>query len=285
VQDAGATVAVVGLTSSDEVVGVLERAGYRVVERTSVADVDVRGPSAHVAVLARWPVRHVGLGELGIPVVAWIDETGVDGERDIAEAGQRGAFDVLRPSSTAAEVVSRLRAAERHAGLAADLAELARTDEQTGLANRRHLDEHLQMVASMARRQRTLFSLLMIDVDRTRRVNDEHGHSAGDLVIAEVARRIQALLRAEDVAGRWAGEEFVVVLPHTEIDGAWHLADRIRATVCDSPIDLGDDRDVLVTVSIGCAEGYGDDLDDHVRRATSALDEAKAAGRNKAVAG
>jgi two-component system cell cycle response regulator len=280
----GATVAVVGLSGSDAVVGVLRRGGYHVVELASVDDVEVRGASAAVAVLVRWPVRHVGLGELGIPVVAWVEGTGVDGERDIAEAGQRGAFDVLRSSAPSAEVVSRLRAAERHARLAADLVELARTDELTGLSNRRHLDEHLQMVSSLARRQRTLFSLLMVDIDRTRRVNDEFGHSAGDRVVVEVARRLQSRLRAEDVAGRWAGEEFVVLLPHTDIDGAWRLADRIRATVCDEPIDLGGGRDVLVTVSIGCAEGYGDDLDDHVRRATAALDEAKAAGRNKAVA-
>jgi diguanylate cyclase (GGDEF)-like protein len=278
------TVAVVGLSGSDPIVGVLERAGYRVVELPGIDAVEVRGPSAAVAVVVRWPVRHVGLAELGIPVVAWITGTGVDGERDIAEAGQRGAFDVLRSSTSPSEVVARLRAAERHRQLLQDLSELSRTDELTGLSTRRHLDEHLQMVASLARRQRTLFSLLLVDVDHTRRVNDAHGRGAGDRVVVEVARRIQSRLRGEDVAGRWAGQEFAVLLPHTDIDGAWRLADRIRATVCDAPIDLGDGRDVLVTVSVGCAEGYGDDIDDHVRRAAAALDDAKAAGRNKAVA-
>jgi diguanylate cyclase (GGDEF)-like protein len=278
-------VAEVGLSASDAVVGMLQRAGYHILELASVEDIEVRGHGAAVAALVRWPVRHVGLGELGIPVVAWVESAGVDGERDIAEAGQRGAFDVLRPSAPSAEVVARLRAAERHARLAADLLERSRTDDLTGLSNRRHLEEHLQMVSSLARRQRTAFSLLMVDIDRTRRVNDEFGYSAGDRVVAEVARRLQSRLRAEDVAGRWEGEEFAVLLPNTAIDGAWRLADRIRSTVCDQPIELDDGRDVLVTVSIGCAEGYGDDLEDHVRRATAALDEAKAAGRNKAVAG
>jgi two-component system cell cycle response regulator len=140
------------------------------------------------------------------------------------------------------------------------------------------------MMAAMARRQRSTFSMLLIDVDRTRRINDEHGHDAGDAVLVAVARRIEAALRAEDVAGRWHWEEFIVLLPHTDLDGAWRLADRIRAAVCDEPVDLGDGRDVLVTVSVGCAEGFGDDVDDHLRRTQAAVDEAKAAGRNRAVA-
>ena len=110
-----------------------------------------------------------------------------------------------------------------------------------------------------------MFSLLLIDVDRTRRINDEHGerrrrHRAGGGRPPD-----PVALRGEDVAGRWAGEEFVVLLPHTELDGAWRLAERIRASVCDEPVDLGDGRDVMVTVSIGCAEGFGDDPDDHLR--------------------
>ena len=276
---------VVGLTTADPVVGVVERAGYEVAAVERLDEVAVRGPAAAAVVLVRWPVRHVGLAELGVPVLAWVSSVGVDAERDIAEAGQRGAFDVLRSTTTSAEVVSRLRAAERHSAALRDLTELSRTDEQTGLANRRHLDEHLQMVGSMARRQRSAFSLLMIDIDWTRRVNDAFGRAGGDRVIVEVARRLESRLRGEDIAGRWGGEEFMVLLPHTDLDGAWRLADRIRATVCDDPIDLGDGQDVLVTVSIGCAEGHGDDLDAHIRRATTALDEAKAAGRNKAVTG
>jgi two-component system cell cycle response regulator len=152
------------------------------------------------------------------------------------------------------------------------------------LANRRHLDEHLEVVSAMARRQRAIFSLLLIDVDRTRRINDDHGHTAGDLVLRDVSQRIVAALRTEDIAGRWHGEEFVVLLPHTELDGAWRLAERIRASVCDEPVDLGDGKDVMVSVSIGCAEGFGDDLEDHLRRAHAAVDEAKAAGRNKVIA-
>jgi two-component system cell cycle response regulator len=275
-------VEVVAVVDADpRIVAAIEAADYPVVAVPGVDAVEVRGEGAPVAVLVRWPIRHVGLGELGVPVIAIV---GPDDDQGMLEALERGVHDVLLTTASDAEIVARVAAAARLARSMRDLVELARTDDLTGLSNRRHLDEHLTMVSSLARRQRSVFSLLMIDIDRTRRVNDSYGLPSGDVVVAEVAHRVQAKLRGEDVAGRWAGEEFVVLLPHTELDGAWRLADRIRASVCEEPIDLGDGLDVMVTVSIGCAEGYGDDLQDHLRRASAALEEAKAAGRNKAVA-
>ena len=261
---------------------VLRDVGYTVLEVTDVANVDVKGEASPVAVILRWPLREVGLRELGIPVLAVVDPSD-DVDAAIADALQRGVHDVVLTTASPAEVEARVQAAARTATGLRSLHTRSKTDELTGLSNRRHIDEHLEMVAAMARRQRSLFSLLLIDVDRTRRINDEHGERAGDAVLAEVARRIVVALRTEDVAGRWHGEEFVVLLPHTELDGAWRLAERIRASVCDAPVDLGNGRDVMVTVSIGCAEAFGDDVDDHLHRAQAALDEAKAAGRNKVV--
>ena len=268
----------------EAVAATLRDAGFVIVDVASVDEVEVHGEAAPVAVVVRWPVRHVGLGELGVPVLAVIDAGADDESIAIDDAVARGIHDVVLTSASAAEVVARIRAAEQTATAIRELQALSRTDELTGLSNRRHIDEHLEMMSAMARRQKSLFSLLLVDVDRTRRINDEHGHEAGDAVLADVARRITAGLRTEDVAGRWHGEEFVVLLPHTELDGAWRLAERIRASICDEPVDLGDGRDVMVTVSIGCAEGFGDDLHDHLRRAQGAVDEAKAAGRNKVVA-
>ena len=262
-------VLVVGEVGAD-VAAAVEAAGYGVHPVGSLAEAAVHGA---VAVLADGQVRDRSLDGLGLPVLVVVDAdgTGVD------EALAGGAHDVVRRPLVPAEVRARLRAA----GAVADA---ARTDALTGLATRRHVDEHLEMVSSMARRLRTPFSLVMVDVDRTRRINDEHGHTAGDAVVAEVARRVAAALRSEDVAGRWSGEEFLVMLPHTPLDGAWRLAERIRASVCDEPVLLSAGADVLVTVSVGCAEGHGDDVEDHLRRAAAALDEAKAAGRNKVVA-
>lgn len=275
---------------TEGVAAALAAAGYTVVEVARVDDVEVHGAAAPVTVVVRWPVPHIGLGELGVPVLALVDagDGGDHGGADVAgaihEATERGVHDVVLSTAGPAEVVARVRAAERTATGMRELQALSRTDELTGLSNRRHVDEHLEMMSAMARRQRSMFSLLLIDVDRTRRINDELGHEAGDAVLVAVSRRIVAGLRTEDVAGRWHGEEFVVLLPHTDLDGAWRLAERIRASVCDEPVDLGDGKDVMVTVSIGCAEGFGDDLHDHLRRAQAAVDEAKTLGRNKVVA-
>jgi diguanylate cyclase (GGDEF)-like protein len=170
------------------------------------------------------------------------------------------------------------------ASLRRELAELARTDQLTGLSNRRHLDEHLDMVASSARRLRVASSLLLVDVDHLRRVNDSYGLAAGDAVLRAVAERVSSALRGEDLAGRWGDEELLVILPHTPLDGGWRLADRIRLAVCDAPVPLPTGEEIMVTVSVGCAEGLGDDIADHLRRTDAALSEAKAAGRNRVVA-
>ena len=261
----------------------VEAAGYQVVALPAVGQAPVSGAAAAVAAVLGGAVREVGLGELGVPVLVVVE---ADDEAAIDDALRRGAHDVLRRPLAPAEVAARLRAAERLASVQRALREAARTDLLTGLATRRHLDEHLEMVASMARRLRTSFSVLMVDVDRTARINDSHGHTAGDVVVAEVARRLSDGLRSEDVAGRWGGDEFLVILPHTPVDGAWRLADRIRASMCDEPVALGASSgdDVVVTVSVGCAEGYGDDVEDQLRRAAAALEEAKTSGRNRVIA-
>jgi diguanylate cyclase (GGDEF)-like protein len=170
------------------------------------------------------------------------------------------------------------------ASLRRQLAELARTDQLTGLSNRRHLDEHLDMVASGARRLRAASSLLLVDVDHLRRVNESYGLAAGDAVLRTVAERLASALRGEDMAGRWGDEELLAILPHTPIDGAWRLAERVRQSVCDGPVKLPTGEEIVVTVSVGVAEGLGDDIDDQLRRTDAALAEAKAAGRNRVVA-
>lgn len=276
----GPAVTVVG--EGGEVAAGLEAAGFRVTAAPTLADVDGTDGTVPVAVVATDELRHVALAELGVPVIAVVD----DRPEHIEDALRRGAHDVVRRPVVTAELVARVRSAERLAAAWRARDSAARIDPLTGLYTRRHLDEHLDMLASMARRQRQPLSLLIVDIDRTRRVNEELGHAAGDRVVAAVARRITTSLRSEDVAGRWSGEEFLVMLPHTPLDGAWRLADRIRASVCDEPVVLGGAGagDVVVTVSIGCAEGYGDDVEDQLRRAHTALDEAKAAGRNKVIA-
>ena len=242
----------------------LRRAGFDVTERPLEA-----GPGVVVGAPGSWPeeLPH------GVVAVAVIEDPGA------ADLG--GAHDLLRVPVVPAELVARVRAAARYAVLSA---EAARTDPLTGLSNRRHLDEHLDMVSSGARRLRAPASLLLVDVDHLARVNDADGDVAGDAVLQAVGSRIARRLRGEDLVGRWSDDDFLVILPHTPLDGGWQLAERIRRSVSDEPVKLEAGGEVLVTVSIGCAQGDGDDLDDHLARATAALAEAKAAGRNRVVA-
>lgn len=267
----------------------LEAAGYKVIETDvleRLAEVgQVLAPAERPVVVVRGPFDEAGGAEaaggdpeVGPPVVFV-----VDGPDEVADALARGAHDIVHVPVDPTELVVRVAAAARTARLRTEVKELARTDPLTGLFNRPFLDDHLAKASSLARRLHTPLSILMIDIDRTRRINDEHGRAAGDEVLAEVARRVLRALRGEDVAGRWSGEEYIVLLPATSADGAWTLAERIRSAVCDEPMAIPGGGDAIVTVSIGCAEGFGDDVEGQLRRVHRALDEAKTAGRNRVV--
>ena len=128
------------------------------------------------------------------------------------------------------------------------------TDVLTGWYNRRYLVVRLNEELARARRDQTGVVCLMLDVDHFKRVNDTWGHAAGDAVLRELAHRIESQVRASDVAARFGGEEFVVLLPKTEVTSARLLADRIRTAISASPFDLPCGDTVTVTVSIGIAE-------------------------------
>ena len=165
------------------------------------------------------------------------------------------------------------------------------TDVLTGWNNRRYLTVRLAEELARARRDRTRLVCLMLDVDHFKRVNDTYGHAAGDVVLRELAQRIESQVRASDVAARYGGEEFVILLPNTNVDAAQRLAERIRAEIGGSPIALPCGESVTITASIGIAEvaptnadrdlkTLGDSL---VARADVALYAAKSAGRDRVI--
>ena len=130
----------------------------------------------------------------------------------------------------------------------------ARTDQLTNLPNRRHLDEALTATLSAGDRHRLPVSVLVMDLDHFKQVNDTFGHTTGDRVLEHVARVLETAVRTEDVVGRWGGEEFLAVLPHTDPLGAAQIAERLRRLVQDTPYsDDAADQRIVTTLSIGCA--------------------------------
>jgi diguanylate cyclase (GGDEF)-like protein len=152
------------------------------------------------------------------------------------------------------------------------------TDAKTGLYNARFFAERGDEIV---RRGRGLTSLAMIDLDFLRDVNNSHGHLAGDAVITSIAQVIGASARATDMAARFGGEEFALLMPATPLDAAATVAERVRAAVEALVVDA-DGIEVRVTVSVGVASG-AEQLEDLIRRADKALYRAKGRGRNVVV--
>jgi len=165
--------------------------------------------------------------------------------------------------------------------------EMAVTDALTGLHNRRYLDSHLQTLFDRAVARRRPLSVMITDLDRFKTVNDTHGHDGGDDVLREFARRLRKNVRGIDLACRFGGEEFVVVMPDTDGAVAEKVAERIRAEIAQMPFVVGDAGETIeVTVSVGVSSMLKglDSVAGLMKRADLALYEAKSAGRNRVVA-
>ena len=163
----------------------------------------------------------------------------------------------------------------------AALEQQARHDVLTGLGNRLHFDERMELAVARSRRNGKALALLYLDIDYFKRVNDAHGHSAGDAVLREFAVRLRASIRATDFAARLGGDEFVVLVDDVDaLDAPSAIADKLIASL-NNEIIVGEKR-LQVTTSIGIAEGIaiGSDADALLRLADAALYEAKRAGRN-----
>jgi len=206
---------------------------------------------------------------------------------DLLGALARGAHDGLAapfdPAELEARVLAALRVTARHDALIEAnrrLAEQAMTDELTGLANRRHGERQLEREIALAVRKGHDLGLARIDIDHFKTINDQHGHQAGDRVLAEVARRLGDAVRGGDLLARWGGDEFVAILPATERAGALRAAERMRAAVAESPVGV-EEIATPVTVSVGWAHWMGDTPGDLLARADRALYAAKDAGRDR----
>jgi len=161
------------------------------------------------------------------------------------------------------------------------LATMAKTDGLTGIYNRRYLDQRLQEELDRSQRHDSPLSLLLLDIDHFKSINDTYGHLCGDYALRGIAAELRQSLRRIDILGRYGGEEFCCILPETPLEQAHNLAERCRAQIADTPFNCFDQQ-LKVTASIGVAGQLPDDtVDSLIKRADAALYQAKYQGRNR----
>jgi diguanylate cyclase (GGDEF)-like protein len=166
------------------------------------------------------------------------------------------------------------------------VASQATTDSLTGLANRRSFDEELALEWRRAQRIGNSLALVLVDLDSFKKVNDTHGHPAGDAVLRTVGDVLGSGVRQIDLAARYGGEEFVVLVPESDLKGATQLAKRLRLAISKARTELSDGRLLKVTASFGvAAKGELESAEQLVAEADHALYEAKRAGKNRVAAG
>ncbi|MBN9555376.1 MAG: PleD family two-component system response regulator [Alphaproteobacteria bacterium] len=218
-----------------------------------------------------------------------------DGDRrKLTQALEMGVNDYLTRPVDKNELVARVRTQLRKKRYADRLRhnvqlslEMAITDQLTGLHNRRYMSRHLDNLVAGAQKNGKPIAFVIMDIDYFKAVNDTYGHDIGDEVLKEFASRIAANVRGIDLACRYGGEEFVVVMPDTDVDFAYSVSERLRHSIETTPFRISRAPNALnLTISIGIAglEGAHDSADALLHRADQALYSAKKTGRNKVVA-
>jgi two-component system cell cycle response regulator len=218
-----------------------------------------------------------------------------DGDRrKLSQALEMGVNDYLTRPVDKNELIARVRTQLRRKRYQDRLRhnvqlslEMAITDQLTGLHNRRYMTRHLDTLLASASKSGKPIAFLIFDIDHFKQVNDTYGHDIGDEVLRQFAERLASNVRGIDLACRYGGEEFVVVMPDTDIDFAYGIAERLRKSVETTPFEISRAPNKLaVTISIGIAGSKyaGDSAAQLLHRADQALYRAKNAGRNRVVA-
>jgi len=214
----------------------------------------------------------------------------------VAQALSDSQFDIPAMTGLLRRLIEKYERLEKHHErlhqenrlLQTQLSELSRSldlssriDPMTRLANRRDIMEKIQREHSRTTRHHRPFSILMIDLDRFQQINDVFGFNAGDDVIVEVARVLMSCIRSEDICARWSGEEFLVLLPETELSGALTVAQKIRESI-DMTEFRTQKQGIHITASLGiCEHIAGQSVIDCINRVIQGLKTAKMAGGNQ----
>ncbi len=228
-----------------------------------------------------------------IPFVYTILLTTRADKEDIVAALDSGAYDFLSKPVHSAELRSRIavgvrlvEADDKLREYAGEMERLATTDSLTGLYNRRYFFEAAGKGLERARQNKTQLSLLLMDIDHFKKINDTYGHFAGDEALKALTACCKAILRDSDLFSRFGGEEFAVLLPGTDKDRAFNLAGHLRRIIEELSIDFAA-QSFNFTVSIGVAsmEDSVESLEAILKRADDAMYQAKKNGRNQTVSG
>ena len=278
----------------------LQRTGYEViaVEDGALALTQLANADPPRMALLDWVMPH----KSGIDVCAEVRQrkdkaytylillSSKESKQDIVQGLEAGADDYLTKPFDVEELKARLRAGERILELEDRLVEAresmrfqATHDLLTSLWNRGVIMELMSREVHRSRREENCTAVMLCDIDHFKRVNDEHGHSVGDDVLCEVARRLRHSVRSYDMVGRYGGEEFLVVLNRCEPDSAFARAENLREAMEHKPI-AARGLSVPVTISIGLAlstDFPGEEVDQIMQAADAALYAAKRSGRNR----
>jgi two-component system cell cycle response regulator len=224
-----------------------------------------------------------------LPIILMADE----GDKPrVVRALDLGVNDFISRPVERNELAARVRTQIRRHRYALELRQsvsntmaLAVTDDMTGLYNRRYFDRHLGVMLGKAQQQERDMAVMLLDIDHFKSVNDTHGHDIGDAVLKEFSLRLKRNIRGVDLACRFGGEEFVVLMPDTDFRQAEAVAERVREAVAERGFEVGTSRPLTVTVSVGVTlqESLADTPETLIKRADVALYRAKREGRNRVV--
>lgn len=233
--------------------------------------------------------RRVRQRETGIDLYTYIILlTAKTDRKDLIAGMESGADDYISKPFDSHELIVRIRAGQRIIELQDQLRDakgklviLSRTDGLTGILNRRAIYEVLEKEIIRSGREKTPLSVLMLDIDFFKKINDDYGHNVGDAVLRELVRRILAELRPCDALGRYGGEEFIILLPGVSMCEGGVIAERIRKAIGGTPFEVTPSG-LKVTASFGVAEfDFKKNSDELINEADIALYEAKHKGRDR----
>jgi diguanylate cyclase (GGDEF)-like protein len=234
-----------------------------------------------------------------LPFIPIIMQTALDSTENKVEGLEAGADDYITKPIDFPELKARLRSMLRIKRLQEELEErerelleanerlrhMSQTDGLTGLDNRRHIEQRIEEMFEHAKRLNEPFAVVMVDLDRFKSVNDSHGHQAGDAVLRQLARILKQEVREIDHAGRYGGEEFILLLTGTVLDAAVTFAERVRKAI-EAHTFTFDGTSICRTASFGVAAWPHPKVktcDELVRAADEALYVAKETGRNRVI--